>query len=93
MSSTNEKINTAGLLVTKVINDIAKSPLIEDENKIKALNGIIKMIKDDEYAKEVKFEFDQLPNWIDTPLGEFVCWNDTDEGHGFWSKLDDILYG
>jgi len=85
-------MNTKNLLVTKVIDDIAKAP-VPDDVKIKALDGIIKLIKNDVYAEKCLFEFDREHKGERELIDELCMWSGTDQGHEFWEKLDHIIYG
>jgi hypothetical protein len=84
------KINTAELLVTKVIDDIANACLPEAD-KLKALDDIIKMLKQPVYADHVDFKFEDIQDGANCLAVLFTWWK-SDLGYHFWGVLYAKIY-
>lgn len=82
------------LNIIKVVDDIASCELLTDEVKLKALDDLLKMVKDEKYAKKVDFDlfYEQSVTYPNDCVGENHVWCKSDLGTMFWGKLNQIVY-
>jgi len=94
------KINIELFNITKLINAIANCPRISNEDKIIALDDIIKMMKDKEYYYRTielfnyanPFESNIANTNSNTLCTCIFLWEDTIPGYDFWKKINEQLY-
>lgn len=72
--------------VVVVAERIADAP-IPDSIKLQALDDLLRMLKDKEYAKRVEFVKQTF-----SPLSHMMIWSKTDLGFQFWYKIMLIIH-
>ena len=82
------------LNIIKVVDDISSCELLTDEVKLKALDDLLKMVKDERYAEKVGFDLFEVAGIFDErrEIAYNHYWDQSDLGSEFWEKVNHIVY-
>lgn len=81
---------------TPVVQQILNSERIDDLDKLIAISELLNLEQRVKNGEQVRDAYFNNPNFLETgdesSLISWFYWEDSELGHGFWNKIDDLLY-